>query len=224
MAAAIAAGGGRRARTRAEELRLQLAEDIVHGRLHPGTPLDEQALAERFQVSRTPVREAIRELAASGLIDAPPHRAAVVAHPSGDRLKQMFDIMAELEALCAGFSAEKMTLQERQELQSMHASLAGLVRTGDEQKYKELNEAFHAAIYAGSHNEYLVELTLATRQRVLPFRRAQFHKFGRLALSYEEHDKVVTAILRGEREAAASHMRAHILTVEVAYESYAETV
>lgn len=224
MVALTAASGGRRARTRTEELRLRLADDIVHGRLHPGTALDEGELAERFGVSRTPVREAIRELAASGLIDAPPHRAAVVATPSANRLKEMFDVMAELEALCAGFSAEKMTLTERKELEELHASLAVLVRSGDQQGYKEINEAFHAAIYSGSHNDYLVELTFATRLRVLPFRRAQFHKLGRLALSFEEHDKVVTAILRGDREAAASHMRAHILTVEVAYESYAETV
>jgi DNA-binding GntR family transcriptional regulator len=195
----------------------------VHGRLQPGMALDENDLAERFGVSRTPVREAIRELAASGLIEAPPHRAALVARPSVERLKEMFDVMAELEALCAGFSAEKMTLRERQELEAMHASLAACVRSGDEQNYKEINEAFHAAIYAGSHNEYLQELTLSTRKRVLPFRRAQFHKSGRLALSYQEHDHVVTAILRGDRDAAASHMRSHILTVEVAYESYAET-
>lgn len=69
-------------KTRAEELRLQLADEIVRGALFPGAPLDEITLADRFRVSRTPVREAIRLLAASGLVEVRAHRAAVVARPS----------------------------------------------------------------------------------------------------------------------------------------------
>ena len=88
--------------TRAEELRLQLADEIVRGALAPGAALDETDIARRFKVSRTPVREALRQLAASGLIDARAHRGAVVARPSIERLTGMFEAMAELEALCAG--------------------------------------------------------------------------------------------------------------------------
>src|ERR1700674_2301416 len=88
--------------TRAEELRLQLADEIVRGALAPGAALDETEIARRFSVSRTPVREALRQLAASGLVDARAHRVAVVARPSLDRLTGMFEAMAELEALCAG--------------------------------------------------------------------------------------------------------------------------
>ena len=76
-------------------------DEIVRGIIAPGTSLDETGLARRFQVSRTPVREAIRLLAASGLIEARAHRAAVVARPSEKRLAGMFEAMAELEALCA---------------------------------------------------------------------------------------------------------------------------
>jgi len=216
--------GTRRGRTLAEVLRVQIADDIVDGKLAPGAALDEQALAQRFGVSRTPVREAIRELAASGLVEAQAHRAAIVARPTVARLKDMFDVMAELEALCAGLSAASMTLAERRELQALHADLRTLVSRGDPSTYNEANEAFHAAIYAGSHNAYLAELTLATRKRLSPFRRAQFRSLGRLAKSFEEHDQVVTAILRGDRDTAAAAMRAHILTVEVAYERYADTV
>ena len=72
--------------TRAEELRLQLADEIVRGTLPPGAALDETDIARRFKVSRTPVREALRQLAASGLVDARAHRSAVVARPSLDRL------------------------------------------------------------------------------------------------------------------------------------------
>ena len=101
----LRAGG----KTLAEELRWQLADEIVRGTLEPGTALDETELARRFRVSRTPVREALRQLAASGLIDARAHRGAVVARPSLERLTGMFEAMAELEALCAGLAAERMT-------------------------------------------------------------------------------------------------------------------
>ncbi|RLP77120.1 GntR family transcriptional regulator [Xanthobacter tagetidis] len=216
--------GARRAVTRTEELRLQIADDIVRGRLAPGTALEEVDIAKRYGVSRTPVREAIRDLAASGLVEARPHRSALVAQPSLERLRGMFDVMAELEALCAGLSAANMTPTERAHLQAIHAELADLTRRGDQGGYTVLNERFHTTLYAGAHNDYLSELTLATRARLQPFRRAQFRNLGRLALSYQEHDRVVSAILRGDKAEAATAMRAHINTVEVAYERYAESV
>ena len=208
-------------RTRAEELRQQIADDIMSGVLAPGAALDETELARRFAVSRTPVREAIRLLDASGLVEARPHRAAVVARPNHQRLIGMFEAMAELEALCAGLSAERMTAADRRTLEATHEELRALIRGGDPQRYHDSNEAFHGTVYAGAHNAYLAELTLATRLRVQPFRRAQFRNLGRLAKSHEEHDRVVQAILRGDRAGAADAMRAHIMTVCEEYEVYA---
>ena len=213
----------RTARTRTESLRLQLADEIVSGLLAPGQPLDEQELARRFGVSRTPVREAIRQLAASGLVQVRPHRGALVALPTPEQLHDMFEAMAELEALCAGLSARNMTVVERHGLEALHQELRGLVHQGDPLRYHERNEAFHGAIYAGTHNGYLAEMTLMTRRRVAPFRRAQFRTTGRLGGSWQEHDTVVQAILRGDRQAATDAMRAHIGLVRDAFRSYAET-
>jgi DNA-binding GntR family transcriptional regulator len=213
-----AIGNGRQ--TLAEELRLQLADDIVRGILPPGAALDETELARRFQVSRTPVREAIRQLAASGLVEARAHRGAVVARPSEQRLVGMFEAMAELEALCAGLAAERMASPERRTLEAAHSELRALIHSGDPQRYHEVNEAFHGVIYAGAHNGYLAEITLATRARVQPFRRAQFRNLGRLAKSYQEHDRVVAAILRGDRDRATQAMRVHLVTVGREYEAY----
>jgi DNA-binding GntR family transcriptional regulator len=210
-------------RTLAEELRLQLADEIIAGVLEPGAALDETNLARRFRVSRTPVREAIRQLAASGLVEARAHRGALVARPSAERLLGMFEAMAELEALCAGLSAERMTGTERRALENTHEEMRALIQVGDPQHFHEVNEAFHNAIYAGAHNGYLAEMTLATRARVQPFRRAQFRNLGRLAKSHVEHDQVVVAIMRGDRNGAASAMRAHIVTVREEYEIYAGT-
>ncbi|MGO4404352.1 GntR family transcriptional regulator [Bosea sp. RAF48] len=209
--------------TRTESLRLQLADEIVSGLLAPGQALDEQDLAERFGVSRTPVREAIRQLSASGLVQVRPHRGAFVALPTQDQLHDMFEAMAELEALCAGLSARNMTAAERHALEAIHQELRGLVHQGDPLRYHECNETFHGAIYAGTHNGYLAEMTLMTRKRVAPFRRAQFRTTGRLADSWQEHDLIVQAILRGDRQAAAEAMRAHIGFVRDAFRSYAET-
>jgi DNA-binding GntR family transcriptional regulator len=214
--------GGRR--TLADELRLALADDIVRGLLVPGAALDESELARRFGVSRTPVREAIRQLGASGLVEVRAHRGAVVARPSEERLIGMFEAMAELEALCSGLAAERMTAAERAALEAAHEGLRALIHGGDPQRYHEVNEAFHAVIYAGAHNSYLADLTYATRKRVQPFRRAQFRNLGRLAKSHLEHDRVVVAILRGDRAGAGAAMRLHIMTVCEAYEAYAETV
>ena len=214
----------RRRRTLAEELRLQLADEIVRGAIPPGSGLDETELARRFGVSRTPVREAIRQLAASGLVEVRPHRGAVVARPSEERLLGMFEAMAELEALCAGLAAERMSPAERGQLESVHEELRTLIQGGDPQCYHEANENFHAVIYAGAHNDYLAEMTHATRRRVQPFRRAQFRNLGRLAKSHVEHDCVVVAILRGDREGAAAAMRAHIMLVCQEYEAYADSL
>lgn len=206
--------------TRADELRQVLADEIVRGKIVPGASLDETAIAARFGVSRTPVREAIRQLAASGLIDAKPHRAAVVARPDHDELIGMFEIMAELEGLCAHFAAERMTSVERAGLEKVHEDLRLLIQDGDPQNYHETNQLFHGTVYSGAHNAYLAELTGSTRIRVQPFRRAQFRNLGRLAKSHEEHDRVVQAILRADATAAQKAMRDHIMTVFDEYEAY----
>jgi DNA-binding GntR family transcriptional regulator len=210
--------------TRAEELRLQLADEIVRGVLAPGAALDETDIARRFSVSRTPVREALRQLAASGLIDARAHRGAVVARPSIERLTGMFEAMAELEAMCASLAAERMTPAERHRLEAVHEELRVLSHAGNPDRFHEVNERFHNTIYAGSQNAYIAEITLATRVRVQPFRRAQFRNLGRLAKSHAEHDRVVVAIMRGDRTGAAAAMRAHIELVRDEYEIYAVSV
>lgn len=196
--------------THTERLRAELAEDIACGRLAPGAALDETSLAERFGVSRTPVREALRELAAAGLVAYRPHHGAVVASLDAQRLEEMFAVMAELEAMCAASAAAAMTAPERQELAAMHEASAELVRMGDLAAYRDANDRFHEFIYAASRNRFLEETVIGVRQRVLVFRRAQFNGLGRLVISHAEHDRVVQALLRGDREAAAREMRAHL--------------
>lgn len=210
--------------TKADDIALVIEEAIVSGELAPGTVLRQEQLSEQFNVSRTPVREALRQPVASGLVDARAHRGAVVARPSIERLTGMFEAMAELEALCAGLAAERMSPAERHRLEAIHEELRVLSYAGNPDRFHEVNERFHNAIYAGSQNGYIAEITLATRVRVQPFRRAQFRNLGRLAKSHAEHDRVVVAIMRGDRPGAAAAMRAHIELVRDEYELYAVSV
>lgn len=200
-------------RTSAEEIRRGLAERIISGALPPGTALDESQIAAEFAVSRTPVREALRLLAASGLVAQRPHAKALVAKPDEAELAGMFEVMGYLEALCAGLSALAMTTPEREALDAQHAAMAPIVRDGDTARYAEANDAFHTAIYQGAHNAYLGEITRSTRQRLQPFRRAQFAALGRLSRSHAEHGLIVEAILRGDRGGAEAAMRRHISIV-----------
>jgi DNA-binding GntR family transcriptional regulator len=196
-------GEATRKLTRTEEVRQRLADDIAEGHLAPGMPIDETEIASRYGVSRTPVREAIRELAAMGLVETRAHRSAVVTRPSASRLREMFEVMAELEALCASLSAVKMSLSEREGLELIHANLGRIVQDNDMRRYQVINEQFHAAIYTGSHNAYLVETTLVTRKRLSPFRRAQFLSAG----GWQSHMTNMTRSSRRSRGAMPRQRR-----------------
>ncbi|MGP0059778.1 MAG: GntR family transcriptional regulator [Beijerinckiaceae bacterium] len=206
--------------TRAAELAEHLADDIIHARLAPGVRLDEQELARRFGVSRTPVREALRQLVATGLAEHRPRRGVIVANIAPARLDEMFLVMAELEAAAARLAAAAMSPSERREFEVFHQASQSAVRQGRTAEYEQFNVGFHTRLYEGSHNTYLRDLLNATRARLAPFRRAQFNLLGRLTSSWREHDAVVRAILRGDGEGAAQAMRAHVLTVSAASAEY----
>lgn len=206
--------------TLSEELRVQIADDIVRGVLPPGATLDESEVARRFNVSRTPVREALRQLAASGLVDVKPHRSTLVARPDTERLNAMFETMAELEAACAGFAAERMTSLEHRALEELHEQLRLLSYAGDPEKFNEVNELFHSAIYTGAHNTCLGELTLATRKRVQPFAGRSF-EISDVLTNRRRNTAASSRLSRGDHAGAAAAMREHIDLVRNAYETYA---
>ncbi|WP_127145801.1 GntR family transcriptional regulator [Pelagibacterium montanilacus] len=199
--------------TATERIRATLADAIVRGEIAQGVTLDEASLAEKFAVSRTPVREAIRQLEAIGFAEARPHRGAVVPNFTPERLTEMFAVMAELEALCARFAAERATDDEKRALREAHDACAHSARQGDIDVYYQTNLDFHEAVYAISHNSFLAEVTLSVRNRVSPFRKAQFRSFNRLMKSVEEHARVVDAILCGDPDGAAAAMIDHMNVV-----------
>ncbi|GGC74391.1 GntR family transcriptional regulator [Chelatococcus reniformis] len=209
------------AQTRAEWLAGELADAILTGELAPGARLDETGLAARYGVSRTPVREALRQLATTGLIDAKPRRGATVTHVTSAQLEELFVAMGEIEATCARLAAMSMTPIERRRLASLHQAMAEIVERGDESAYADANVRFHSTIYKGAHNGIVAEIASSLRRRLAPFRRAQFRAEGRLRLSYAEHDAVVQAIARGDAVQAHTTMLHHVSLVEDAVDQLA---
>ncbi|TIT71286.1 MAG: GntR family transcriptional regulator, partial [Mesorhizobium sp.] len=173
-----------RSGTTVDQMVRAIADRIVTGYLRPGERLDEVSLAARFDVSRTPVREALGHLSAMGLVERRPNRGAIVAVVTQEHLASMFESMAELEAICARFSAERMTGGERRALEMEHQASARLVQLGAEEDYEYFNTEFHSRLYRGAHNAHIQDLTVTTRSRLAPFRRAQFMLPGRLAKSW----------------------------------------
>lgn len=205
-----------RSGTTVDQMVRAIADRIVTGYLRPGERLDEVSLAARFDVSRTPVREALGHLSAMGLVERRPNRGAIVAVVTQDHLASMFESMAELEAICARFSAERMTGAERRSLEMEHQASARLVQLRAEEDYEYFNTEFHSRLYRGAHNTHIHDLTVMTRSRLAPFRRAQFMLPGRLAKSWQEHDLIVTAIMRGDGAAAGKAARDHVSIVSEA--------
>lgn len=186
-----------------------LAQQIIDGTLKPGEKLEERSLAARFEVSRTPIREALRELGARGLVEIKPRSGVVVAQIGIDRLSTLLEADCELEALCARRAAQCMTSMEKKELEFLHEQSEKFVAERNDENYLISNSQFHALICAGARNDVLAGMVEDLRQRLAPFRQAQNEIEDRFAVSHMEHGAVVDAILSGNSEAAYLAMRGH---------------
>ncbi|MGU3538577.1 GntR family transcriptional regulator [Methylobacterium sp. A54F] len=203
-----------------DQIRNALTDEIAAGTLAAGTALDEQDLADRFGASRTPVREALRQLAFNGLVEARPRRGMVVTRMTPERIMDMFETTAEFEALCVRLAAYRMTPLELSGLMALHESSGPMVEAADYDAYDGLNRAFHEALYAGTHNGFMAEQALALRSRLSAFRRTQLRQGERIRRSRAEHGEILAAIAEGDGEAAARRMRAHMLNAASALGRY----
>jgi len=196
---------------RSEQLRETIEERIATGVYPPGMRLDETELGKEFGVSRTPIREALIQLASGGLIDMRPRRGAIVTEIGPQQLLEMFEVMAELEAMCARLAARRITEGEQQALLEAHHACEEARDRNDPDDYYRRNERFHFAIFAASHNRFLLEQTAALHRRLRPYRRLQLRVRDRLRTSYAEHAAIVEAIIAGNGELAAERLRPHVL-------------
>jgi DNA-binding GntR family transcriptional regulator len=198
-------------KSRSQFLRDAIEEQIAVGELRPGQHLDETELAARFEVSRTPIREALIQLASMGLVVIRPRRGAVVAEITPQQLVEMFEVMAELEAVCGRLAARRMFAEEHAELLKAHEACREAHESGDADNYYYLNEVFHHQIYTGSHNTFLAEQARNLHRRLRPYRRLQLRVRNRIATSFSEHDDIVNAIVSGDGDRTAALLRDHIM-------------
>jgi DNA-binding GntR family transcriptional regulator len=194
-----------------EKIAETLEDRIVFGRYLPGMRLDETELAEELSVSRTPIREALTQLAFHGLIHLRPRRGAIVTQVSPQRLYEMFEVMAELEAVCARLAARRSNDDDMNTLREALLECEKTSASSDIDAYYHANERFHRAIYQASHNGFLIEKTARVFRGLGAYRRLQLRIRGRVATSHKEHGEIVEAILAGEPGLAARRVYEHVI-------------
>ncbi len=195
---------------RADNIAQELEELIFNGTFADGDRLDEVRLAERFEVSRTPLREAIQRLALSGLVKLIPRRGAFVCQPGPLELMEMFEVMAELEAVCGRLAAKRISEDAINELKEANIKCQAAVDAEDTDGYYLENEKFHNIIYRESGNGFLEQEASRLHKRLKPFRRLQLRLRGRMEQSMAEHEAIVEALSNNQSDLAANELRDHV--------------
>lgn len=194
-----------------KRIRSALIEAIESGELMPGDAVDEKALALRFGVSRTPVREAMLTLAAQNLVRIVPRSGMHVYAPAAAELVSILEALSEFEAVVARLCALRMDPEQRERLQRLADATRQAAAQGDRHGYETENRHFHDALYEGCGNVVVVEQVQQLRLRLSSFRRRVRDQPGRLQSAAAEHDAVVAAVIGNEAEQASRAMREHIL-------------
>jgi DNA-binding GntR family transcriptional regulator len=194
--------------TLSDEVFEALVKDILSGAVEPGARLDEPSICRKFGVSRTPIREALRRLSGTGLVDVTPRKGVTVARIDVEQLNDMFEALAEFEALCSRLSAVRMTTLEKKRLEVLNDNRRKKIAEG-EKDFAGLNNEFHEVIYQGAHNTSIASVARSFRQRLAPFRALQFVP-GQTEYSFHEHDGIVIAISNSDAEGAYRLMRDHV--------------
>ena len=195
-----------------EQVAEKLRARIFAHQLAPGEWIDETELAEEFGISRTPLREALKVLAAEGLVQLKPRRGAYVAAVSEQDLDDIFPVIALLESHCAREAARKAGDADLASLRALHAELEQCAAGGDADRFFEVNQAFHLALQDLAGNRWLKQLIDETRQFVKLTRRDSLNREGRLKQSLAEHRALLDAILARDPEQAERLMHAHLLS------------
>jgi DNA-binding GntR family transcriptional regulator len=196
--------------TLVEKLTSAIQADILEGRLEPGDRLEELALSNRYKVSRTPIREALRQLAASRLVELRPRLGAIVASPTAGEVIDLFEIVAELEGMAARLATERLEDGDLPAIEKAHAVCQMAAQGNDAAAYYRVNRTFHAAIHSAAKNLVLLEEIEALDKRLSPYRRFITFRAGRTQTALREHDEILHAIQKRDPKKAGVSMRDHV--------------
>ncbi len=193
-----------------QRIESDLLDDIAAGSLQPGERLDETKLAERFGVSRTPVREALSRLTAQGVLVTGEKRGVRVAQYSREELAQMFEAMQEIESICARLANQRLTLLARSEIEMAQAQCKAAAKANDRIAYIRANEALHLSIYRATDNQYIFDLASGFRRKTGPFRAKKLETQADLLASVQNHEVLLDKIFSGDSQVAVDGMREHM--------------
>ena len=192
-----------------EEVVGRLRDMIVEGKLESGERLHEIDLSEFLNVSRTPLREALKLLANEGLVDLLPGRGARVSSLSPDSVGELFEVVSGLERLAAELAAARMTARDLERLQRMHDKMAGHFAAGERRDYFALNHEIHVAIVAGSKNQTLVATHAALMVKARRGRYTALASEERWKEAMAEHEALMVALRRRDGEQAGEILFQH---------------
>lgn len=195
----------------AMEITNRLRQMILEGQLQPGEKINEKALTDQFQVSRTPLREALKVLAAEGLLDLIPHRGAVITRQSDRERAEVFQVLASLEALAGELAAQLANDDELAKIRTMTEQLRRSYEEADRSTYFRINQNIHKAILAASGNDTLVKSHELLAYRVQRARYQANLTPERWQAAVEEHEAIAEALCARDRAACARLMKEHLL-------------
>jgi len=194
-----------------DRVRAEIESRIVSGVLAPGAALDEARLSEMFSVSRTPVREALLQLATLGFIRIVPRSGIYVVRLSPRDLASMYEVLAQSEGLCARLVINRINDEQLSMLRQLHADGKTYAEKGEIEAFIDYNKAFHESLYRTCGNYYLVEQILLIRKRVNPYRERSSDLAERILESWQEHDQILKAIIGKDETTAQCVATQHIV-------------
>ena len=195
-----------------QEVAERLRQRIFAHELPPGTWIDEQKLAEQYGISRTPLREALKVLAAEGLVELKPRRGCYVIELSRQDLDDIFPLMAMLEGRCAIEAVHKAKPEDIAALARIHEELEDAARDGRIDAFFEANQEFHRRIQELSGNRWLLSVIQDLRKVLKLSRLHSLSLEGRLQQSLAEHRNIMAAFTAGDAQAAEKSMHDHLLS------------
>lgn len=193
-----------------EQVADTLRQEIFAGTLAPGSFVDEVALCERLEISRTPLREALKVLTAEGLVRHEPRRGCFVNEVTERDLDEIFPVIALLEGRCAHEAALRASDADLIALEVLHDKLQKAARDKRIVDYYDANYAIHEAIITLADNRWLAQVIGGLRKILKLARLQQLHAPGRLAQSLSEHLAVFAALKARDAEGADAAMRTHL--------------
>lgn len=200
-----------------QEVADRIRDMIYLDELRPGSRINEKDLSERFGISRTPLREALKVLCSEGLVDLIPRRGSRVRALDPAELDDLFPVMAVLEGLCARQAVVRADDAQLAQLRAMHENLERLAQSKDVNAYYDENFRFHEAIQTYSGNPWLKRVTSDLRTILRLARHHQLTVPGRLAQSLAEHREIMLAFEQRDEEMADQAMRTHLLSQRKAF-------